>query len=625
MDDLSDDLKSHARAVCSTVDLTKMENNRNSPPTQPICVIFDFDETITEEDTIELLAKAACKINHQHHDWPCPDWQVLYYDYEDDLDDFDKFYPWSHNVRTHAQLELKYLERRNIVEDESCKRVSESKLFKNFTPQQIREAAELYLETGELELRNGLRELVDAVQARKDSKIGIVSVNWSKEFIWDVMDISGFGKIPTMANMIDPTNGSIEGTDGYITPSQRLPLGKDDVIARMRGPADKLGAMNALVRSGLNADNHGFEGTHHTTVYIGDSMTDLECLLSVDVPIIIIKNSHLMEDLIWMRIFPIHISAYERHKPFPTGWPQPLGDSNKEMYWAQDFSEIAKSELFLSKPEMEALVYKDTGIPWKKYFWDTWKDYYGILLDGNDNCCEAYKGACVYTRHQVRESRQADNKSLESVEGSNAATKKAKTAHGETFESMSEAQKEAQLHEQGKKLQDGLKEVEMLKEREQLQKSELEERRQALQNLQDFAEQGRAEGTISKQNMAQLKISEAEQTKGNNSGSSASSYESVSDSDDIWQPMSVKGETSASGRACSPAITSPSSHKKQSVAEPTPEESNLVKVMAEQSNVPEVSSESGAGSEKREDVMWRAQNAHTGDKKNEKIGKITED
>jgi hypothetical protein len=86
----------------------------------------------------------------------------------------------------------------------------------------------------------------------------------------------------------------------------------------------------------LDALKAGESQSDPLTVYIGDSNTDMECLMSVDVGIVISqdKESKLMKTFDRLRIPIHHLRNYH-----------PRQDNVKSVWWAKDFEEILNSRL----------------------------------------------------------------------------------------------------------------------------------------------------------------------------------------------------------------------------------------------------------------------------------------
>jgi hypothetical protein len=326
--------------------LTIMFGFREPTPTQPICLILDFDETITDKDTMSILSEAVCNSHSSHPDkTACPAWQEICTKYIADLEKHHDAY--ENDVapkedRTCIRLELEWLHSLRAVERNSVRRAEERGFFRGFKDITILRIVSRKLKDGSLKVRPGLFELLKEVEARKGSITGIVSVNWHKPIIWAVWalhpELKRFAIPPTMANTIVPAEGLVWGPNNELTPGTHT--GTWGCKNLLYTSQDKLLAMQCLIADqGLNFKK-SYTRSPHTRVYIGDSATDLECLLAADIGIIMKKQSKsIFDDLNRLGIVCQHISEYRRYKP---QWE----NSPEILYWAKDFHDVARSAIF---------------------------------------------------------------------------------------------------------------------------------------------------------------------------------------------------------------------------------------------------------------------------------------
>ncbi|SPO22114.1 uncharacterized protein UTRI_02119_B [Ustilago trichophora] len=233
-------------------------------------LFFDWDETITSSDTLSLIAPPE---SHQLHG---PSFSHYTSAYLSDLSEFET----SFGPREDWQTQLKFLERIDEVELASVARVEEGGLFKGVTLSSIRERAET-----EVQFREGWEAFNSWLSAEvKEGKLSadVISVGWSGEFIRHALSTqsSSSERIPKVyANEIemDPNNSDDVAT-GKITkslPLSLLTLQQETAQGRggIRTGLHKLTVMQAL------SDSSG-EGVKR--VYVGDSTTDLPCLVAAD-------------------------------------------------------------------------------------------------------------------------------------------------------------------------------------------------------------------------------------------------------------------------------------------------------------------------------------------------------
>lgn len=191
---------------------------------RPLHIILDFDGTITTKDTIEPLVQTALSLKHRSRS-PSSGSQKndsIAWDNckEMYLSDLSRHYDKAGRVsgaglegssRT-LEGEEKFLGGLRAVEEKSVKRVSKAGIFEGVTPGMLRQMAG---EEADVVVREGFGDFV-AEMERRGLGWGLVSVNWSREWIRGVLDgILGDAEqvdtVPVMANEIDPATGRIEG------------------------------------------------------------------------------------------------------------------------------------------------------------------------------------------------------------------------------------------------------------------------------------------------------------------------------------------------------------------------------------------------------------------------------
>lgn len=227
-------------------------------------IIFDFDGTITEDDTIGNLTHAALRWRKTPEGGGIDlteAWQDILHSYSHDLAVYDQTQPTAQQ-RTTWQQERDYLHGRSVVEETSLARVRASGLFAGFAADDRPfEAGRRDRETGRTRIRSGFAEYVAMVREREDT-VHVVSVNWSASYIRGVLDPWGITSI--IANEIQP-DGSI------IAPFQFRSQNPNNVdpLKALATSCDKLEATQRLLGTTTGGKCIG---------YFGDSTTDLECL-----------------------------------------------------------------------------------------------------------------------------------------------------------------------------------------------------------------------------------------------------------------------------------------------------------------------------------------------------------
>lgn len=330
------------------------------PP--PISLYLDFDGTITTTDSLSYIASIGEDKNPR---LPEDTWDSLVASYLADLDAHKAGYTPRAEDRKTVEEELEWLESLADVERRSVERVEKSELFKGVTGLDTLRAAKLAggwhdffgVRAGvEKVLRPYGRvtallrgEVVDEdMYEREGVYVTIISVNWSSMFIkWFLdaamreryLDISE--QLIVRANEIHKNGcGKLERyfdeRNRYFDEGNRYSVEKDRGIWTA---GDK-----ARVLEGQLAETGGNDGGPRTAVYVGDSTTDLACLLRVDVGICVrdepltSEQKSLAETLDRLGIPCRWIGEFRLDDLRGTGTPR--------LWWARDFTEIAESRLF---------------------------------------------------------------------------------------------------------------------------------------------------------------------------------------------------------------------------------------------------------------------------------------
>jgi hypothetical protein len=163
-------------------------------------------------------------------------------------------------------------------------------------------------------VRKGFGELMRRREEEGMSrwKVGVVSVNWSGQFIQGVVGAGcerrGVDMV-VLSNWVERSEGAVEG------PGE---IGKEPLVTA----GDKLRAMRSYT------GDYGTEGEE--VVYVGDSPTDLACLMEADLGVVMADDgeSKLLATL--KRI----------------GFEVPhVGETREESHlvWARDFEEVLQS------------------------------------------------------------------------------------------------------------------------------------------------------------------------------------------------------------------------------------------------------------------------------------------
>lgn len=255
---------SHLRLISTT----QLKQFNSLPQVMPRNIIFDFDGTITTKDTISTLAKFGIRFQKERGNDVNAAWDEILERYGEDYANHVETYRPVEAERKTIEQEIAYYRSLRDVETRSFKRVSTSGLFHGISREAWKDAGGEMVETGEVIVRNGFREFILKLR-EKETRCGVVSVNFSRFFIEGVLEASVgdravVGEIEVVANISDE--------DGVLSGPKRR---GSQVMATSDA---KLSLMRALL--GAWEKDRGSRGK---TVYVGDSGTDLECLLADEV------------------------------------------------------------------------------------------------------------------------------------------------------------------------------------------------------------------------------------------------------------------------------------------------------------------------------------------------------
>ncbi|TEY78386.1 hypothetical protein BOTCAL_0049g00280 [Botryotinia calthae] len=254
--------------------------------------IFDFDCTITMNDTSQLIADTAIA----HHLAQAKDftqvWQEIFTTYDTEHTAYIEGYEPKWDT-----LEGIIERQRNQkeVEIRSINRLNRSGMFAGIHKAEWRAAGGLAVLEGKLKIRKGFKEIIDEIE-RRNGVWGVVSVSFSKDFIKGVLEqyLGDYIDAPILANAPDEA-GILRGPEGGWEPGfnttqakcmncnsgpfpstqnlvdHLLQIHNREFMAPLTTSDTKLGAMHKLLQ-------HWKLDTTDQAAYYGDSITDIECL-----------------------------------------------------------------------------------------------------------------------------------------------------------------------------------------------------------------------------------------------------------------------------------------------------------------------------------------------------------
>jgi HAD superfamily phosphoserine phosphatase-like hydrolase len=258
-------------------------NMKGKPGSNNIVIVSDWDETITEKDTIGIIGQLPYRIKKEYR----PDFDYFTQTY---LQAYNNYKQQFGDVYT-LEEEIQFQRGMGPVEMQSINEIERLKLFSGITKDQFRKCSQ------EIKLRQGFVEF-----ARKcnmtNIPLYIVSINWTHLIIEKVL-----AKYDISATVV--TN-ELEFVDEVAT-------GKWDKSTNIRTAPDKQNEINRI------RNQH----PHHCVVYVGDSTMDLLALLGADVGIIVDQGS------IIAKLDKLHIE-YGQELPKIACFDHACGDTTRQ-------------------------------------------------------------------------------------------------------------------------------------------------------------------------------------------------------------------------------------------------------------------------------------------------------
>lgn len=319
----------------------------------PITLILDWDGTLTVRDTLSTIASIgytkpislrASSHSSAHTLSSTPTWSQIVSAYTSDYSAHKESYSPNPAERKTIAEELLWLQSLWSVERDSVERVERSGLWRGVTRDHVRDVVIRALDDGSVALRPGWNELVSNVQ-RSGGRVGILSVSWSSTFIKETLrnaaqrgTLDGDGlnvdMMEVWANDFEMNNdgeGSGRLTRWFESEGKGIWTGSDKA---------------RVMREILAQESGAWKGTK--AMYIGDSVSDLECLLEADVGICVrdpemtTEQKGLEEVLRRLCIRCKHFDGENLSSLESEG-------KDRELWHARDFKEIVNSWNRVSK------------------------------------------------------------------------------------------------------------------------------------------------------------------------------------------------------------------------------------------------------------------------------------
>lgn len=309
---------------------------QRSMASKPVNLILDWDGTITLKDTMFAYGKVADVRDVRLNREPNGSKSFVRFGeaWMDDFSAHERTYSPTSRERKYVAEESAWLKSLSIVETRSAERVEKSGFFVGVTHNDIATAAHQLLENSEVSLRAGWDRLFSRAygesigpdRAKQVLHISLLSVNWSEAFIRASLKSAAsrsnldsgiheyFEHLTIAANEIDGLNQP-GGSTGRLT---------DPNHAAIRTSFDKLQNLKT--------------SKDHCSIYVGDSATDFDCLLSADIGICI-RDDPMGSGARTLADTLSRVGYDARHVSEIGDW-QNLNTSQSSLLWAKDFNEI---------------------------------------------------------------------------------------------------------------------------------------------------------------------------------------------------------------------------------------------------------------------------------------------
>ncbi|CAM6045191.1 unnamed protein product [Sphagnum compactum] len=267
-----------------------------------LVLVSDFDSTCTVADSSPILAdltvKNAASSNTTNATSLQQQWDKLVKEYLEEYEEVLSEALTLTGGSTYKENELhELLEKMSMFERTANEKVVKAGVLQGLSTADIREGAKL------MPLRPGCAHLLQRLrQEETHIDVQILSVCWSSTFIKGVFDNCGV-EIPRIcANELSVT-GSV--SDGDIMRSVETAFNKEQLFDQiLRGLSTKSESTTPRLVGDCRA------------VYIGDSVTDLPCLLRADIGIVIGKSATLdrVADAFAIRRQPLYAGVLQAER-----------------------------------------------------------------------------------------------------------------------------------------------------------------------------------------------------------------------------------------------------------------------------------------------------------------------
>ncbi|KXS20894.1 hypothetical protein M427DRAFT_51851 [Gonapodya prolifera JEL478] len=236
--------------------------------------VTDFDETITVSDTISAIANIASGFHSSRY--AMPTWTSLVEAYLEEIGRVPRLTFSATETVSPLKMALRISEQKRIAEVTSIQRVSESGYLAGVP------RTALWNGGMSCETRKGALQCLERVRMLPSQPLRVLSANWSRDFV--------LGALQTLnIPQYDVVCGDLVFEE---SPDRRGDMTTGKIDPKILDGADKLRVME-------HWKAHASEGL---VCYVGDSFTDVPCLLSCDLPFLIQPGDSLLSKLSSLRV-----------------------------------------------------------------------------------------------------------------------------------------------------------------------------------------------------------------------------------------------------------------------------------------------------------------------------------
>lgn len=246
---------------------------------RPTLVISDWDETITEEDTIKYVAQVPYIKQRQQR--VLPPFEKFVESYNQNYTNLKNSFNFPNTTTTSIECsnylsqQIKFQDKLSTVENQSIELIEQSKIFEGLTKKDFQDYVNI--NHNKIKLRPGFSQFVKRCQ-NLNIPIIIVSANWTSIFIKQCLANHGLAVDDIITNELSFHSDDEEAKTKMTTTGLW-----DKSKYTIRTSQDKLDIVKQIQ-----------EEKDSLIMYIGDSGTDLLPLLNVDFPCAI-KGSRIVE------------------------------------------------------------------------------------------------------------------------------------------------------------------------------------------------------------------------------------------------------------------------------------------------------------------------------------------